>query len=100
MNKAENLKDIEFYGHSNLCLTLLQKWKAKSNNPELKDFTDSFLQVLFYSNRLQQDRFIHNKILNEYSTDKVRAIVRARNSEAETDKLKIEIKKLKSLTNL
>lgn len=100
MNKAENLKDLEFYNSTELCISLLQKWKLESSHKDLKDFTHAFLQILFYSNNLQQDRYIHNKILEEYSSDKLRAIQRARKCESENEKLKLKVKKLKSLTNL
>lgn len=100
MTKAENLKDIEYYSHTELCISLLQKWSKKSKNPELKTFTDSFLQVLFYATRLQQDRTINDSIIDEFRTDKIRAVLRARKSEEQNQKLLKEIKKLKNLTNL
>tara|TARA_R110001632_G_scaffold96482_1_gene202849 strand:- start:45 stop:347 length:303 start_codon:yes stop_codon:yes gene_type:complete len=100
MDKAQNLKDLEYSTNTELCIELLTKWKKKSNNPELNDFTNAFLNVIFYSTSLQQDRFINNKIVDEYRQDKIRAVIRARKSESITDDLKAEIKKLKSLTNL
>ena len=100
MEKAEVLKDIEYYNNTELCISLLQKWKAKSKNPELKDFTYFFLQVLFYGTCLQQDRFIHNKIVSEFRNDKIRAVERARKADAKVLELEDQVKKLKKIINL
>lgn len=99
-DKAEVLKDIEYNNHTTICLEILNKWKKDSKNKELQDFILSFLETVFYTNTLQRDRFIFNKIVEEYRSDKLRAIERARRSEAEVNKLEEQIEKLKKLINL
>jgi hypothetical protein len=99
-DKAEVLKDIEYNNHTTICLEILNKWKKDSKNKELQDFILSFLETVFYTNTLQRDRFIFNKIVEEYRSDKLRAIERARKSEAEVNKLEEQIEKLKKLINL
>ena len=49
---------------------------------------------------MQRDRFIHNKIVEEYRNDKLRAVQRARKADSKVDKLEKEISKLKQLINL
>jgi len=99
-DKAEVLKDIEYNNHTTICLEILNKWKKDSKNKELQDFILSFLETVFYTNTLQRDRFIFNKIVEEYRSDKNRAIERARKSEAKVKKLEEQIEKLKKLINL
>ena len=99
-DKAEVLKDIEYNNHTTICLELLNKWKKDSKNKELQEFILSFLETVFYTNTLQRDRFIFNKIVEEYRSDKNRAIERARKSEAKVEKLEEQIEKLKKLINL
>lgn len=99
-DKAEVLKDIEYNSHTTICLEILNKWKKESSNKDLRLFIKSFLETIFYTNTLQTDRFIHNKIKEEYRADKLRAVERARKADSKVDKLKEEIKKLKMITNL
>jgi len=99
-DKAEVLKDIEYNSHTSICLELLNKWKKDSSNLELQEFIKSFLETIFYTNTLQRDRFIHNKIVEEYRSDKLRAVERARKADSKVDKLEKEISKLKQLINL
>lgn len=99
-DKAEVLKDIEYNSHTSICLELLNKWKKDSSNLELQEFIKSFLETIFYTNTLQRDRFIHNKIIEEYRSDKLRAVERARKADSKVDKLEKEISKLKQLINL
>ncbi len=99
-DKTEVLKDIEYNSHTSICLELLNKWKKDSSNLELQEFIKSFLETIFYTNTLQRDRFIHNKIVEEYRSDKLRAVERARKADSKVDKLEKEISKLKQLINL
>ncbi len=98
--KAEVLKDIEYNNHTTICLEILNKWKKDSKNKELQDFILSFLETVFYTNTLQRDKFIHNKIIEEYRSDKLRAIERARRADKEVEKLEKELTKLRKLINL
>ena len=99
--KVENLIDLEYYGAVNICNEYLKKWRdAKPENLELQSFVKSYLDVIFYVNRLDMERYGYEKSYSEFRADKLRAIERARKMEIENDKLKKEINKLKNLTNL
>ena len=99
-DKAEVLKDIEYNTHTSVCLETLNKWKKDSSNKELRLFIKSFLETIFYTNTLQRDRFIHNKIIEEYRSDKIRAVERARKADLKVENLQKEISKLRKLINL
>ena len=96
-DKAEVLKDIEYNTHTSVCLETLNKWKKDSSNKEIRLFIKSFLETIFYTNTLQRDRFIHNKMIEEFRSDKLRAIERAQKAEAKTENLQKEISKLRKL---
>jgi len=99
-DKTEVLKDIEYNSHTTICLETLNKWKKESSNKDLRLFIKSFLETIFYTNTLQRDRFIHNKMIEEFRSDKLRAIERAQKAEAKTENLQKEISKLRKLINL
>mgnify|MGYP003660773336 FL=1 len=99
--KVSNLIDLEYYGNVNLCNELLKRWRdAKPDNEDLKLFAKNYLDIIFYVNRLDMERYGYEKSFSEFRADKLRAIERARKMEIENDKLKKEINKLKNLTNL
>ena len=86
--------------HILLCNGLLKKWReAKPDSQELKDFTDNFIELYFYINHLEMEKYGVDKALSEYHSDKLRAVERARKSEEQNEKLRKQINKLKTLTN-
>lgn len=99
-DKAEVLKDIEYNTHTSVCLETLNKWKKDSSNKDLRLFIKSFLETIFYTNTLQRDRFIHNKMIEEFRSDKLRAVERARKADLKVENLQKEISKLRKLINL
>ena len=47
----------------------------------LKEFRDAILQIELYVNELQNDRHLLMLSIDEYRSDKIRAVERARRSE-------------------
>ena len=57
-------------------------WRDKDpNNEKLKEFRDAILQIELYVNELQNDRHLLMLSIDEYRSDKIRAVERARRSE-------------------
>ena len=102
MNKKINtLKDLEYFGAFTYCAEMVLKWeKMKPDNPEIKEFARSIAVVFFYVNEIQNDRLMYDKAMSEMRSDKNRAILRSRKSEAQITELQNEIKKLKSIINI
>lgn len=91
MTKAENLQDLEYLGHIQLCLELAIKWrKMKPDNPEIKALSGALTQIVFYNTRLKQDLATHKLIVSEYRYDKNKA-------ELELQELKEKYNKMKEL---
>lgn len=99
--KIQNLKDLEYYNAFDYISTTVLRWcKAKPDNEELKQMSKCCAEVFFYATTLQQERRLLEMSISQYREDKNRAVLRARKSEEEVEKLQQELNKLKKLTNL
>ena len=57
MTKAENLQDLEYLGHIQLCLELAIKWKKmKPDNPEIKALSGALMEIAFYNTRYDKNK--------------------------------------------
>ncbi len=80
--KLDNLKDLQFLVNSEIVNKQLLIWRDKDpNNEKLKEFRDAILQIELYVNELQNDRHLLMLSIDEYRSDKIRAVERARRSE-------------------
>lgn len=89
MTKVENLQDLEYLGHIQLCLELAIKWKKmKPDNPEIKALSGALMEIAFYNNRLKQDLATYKLIASEYRNDKNKAILELRELQEKYNKMK------------
>jgi hypothetical protein len=80
--KLDNLKDLQFLVNSEIVNKQLLIWRDKEpDNKKLKEFRDAILQIELYVNELQNDRHLLMLSIDEYRSDKIRAVERARRSE-------------------
>ena len=80
--KLDNLKDLQFLVNSEIVNKQLLTWRDKDpDNEKLKEFRDAILQIELYVNELQNDRHLLMLSIDEYRSDKIRAVERARRSE-------------------
>lgn len=83
-NKAENLKEMEYYANFNLVGELLILLKRQ--NPEDTRYinaVEAMTEIGFYVNNLIMNQRYHDKAISEYRADKIRAVERARRAENE-----------------
>ena len=100
-NKIENLRDLEFYGAYEYCVTICQKWlEQKPNNPELQELAKQLANVFFYTTYMQQQRNLYEKTFSEFRADKLRAVERARKTDKKCEELQTQLDKLQKLTQL
>jgi hypothetical protein len=99
-SKIENLKDLEYYSNYETLANILLAWSNKKKNKELDEAIRCLTQVAFYVNNLQTDRWTYTKCYNEFRSDKLRAVERARRSDNLAEKLLAENDKLKKIVNL
>ena len=96
--KINNLKEIEYYSDFNLVGEyIIKSKKAKPDNEPLQKMYFSWQQVALYVNNLICNERLFEQSLEEYRSEKLRAIIRARKAEEKIEDLESEINKYKSL---
>jgi seryl-tRNA synthetase len=95
MEKIKLLKEIEFSNNFELVSTKLLEWKKRKPTPELNKLIKAVTDWYVYTFELQTNEGFRNKIIEEYRGDKLRAIERARKSEAKVEDLEKELNKYK-----
>jgi len=84
--KLDNLKDLQYLVNSELVNNQLSKWRAtQPDNENLKKLTEAILNIELYVNELQNDRHLLMLSIDEYRSDKIRAVERARKAESKED---------------
>jgi hypothetical protein len=80
--KIQNLKEMEYYGNFNLVGEILLALKKKyPDNEKLKEAVEAMTQIGFFVTEMMQNQYMYDKSLEEYRSDKLRAIERARRAE-------------------
>ena len=95
--KIDLLKDMEYIVDIDMLTTLVLNQIKKKETTTLTEMSKSIARIFFYVNSLQVDRRMYDKAMNQYREDKNRAVLRARKSDLELEKLRKEIKTLKNL---
>ena len=95
MRKVENLKSIEFSNNFSLISQTLLKWKKAKSLPLLDDLIKAVTSWFIYTHELETNKYYYEKIIEEYRSDKNRAVSRARISEEKLEKIKKELDKYK-----
>jgi len=87
--KMQNLKEMEYIANFNLVGEVLLRLKEKyPNNETLKEAISAMTQIGFFVTEMMQNQYFYNKSLEDYRSDKLRAIERARRVEKELEQLK------------
>ena len=95
MRKVENLKSLEFSNNFSLISQTLLKWKSAKSLPLLDDLIKAVTSWFIYTQELETNKYYYEKIIEEYRSDKNRAVSRARLSEEKLEKVKKELDKYK-----
>lgn len=87
--KIQNLKELEYYGNFNLVGEILLKLKKKyPDNKKISEAVDAMGHIGIFVTEMMQNQYFYNKSLEDYRSDKLRAIERARRVEKELEQLK------------
>jgi len=87
--KLDNLKDMQYLANSEVINNILLNWqKEHPTNDKLETLINAVLQVHFYVQELQNDRHLLMLSIDEYKSDKLRAIERARRVEQKLEQQK------------
>lgn len=87
--KIQNLKELEYYGNFNLVGEILLKLKKKyPENERIKEAVEAMGQVGVFVTELMSNSYFYDKSLEDYRSQKIRAIERARKAEQELEEIK------------
>tara|TARA_X000001382_G_C3166627_1_gene178097 strand:- start:501 stop:836 length:336 start_codon:yes stop_codon:yes gene_type:complete len=101
IKKFEAIEDLKL--QSNLLFLQQQviEWcKKKPDNENLNKVRDSIIQITFITNKFGLERQSFADTVDDYRSQKLRAIERARKADKKIDSLLKEIKKLKTKNEL
>lgn len=87
--KFDALEDIDLNTHLLILQEVTAKWyKAKPKNKDLQLLKEAVLKVSLIANKMMYEKSLYHLAVNEYRSDKLRAVERARKAE-ETLKQKL-----------
>ena len=98
--KFENLDDLNLTTNLLIIQELTKKWIEKSNNEELQKLRSAIIQVSLLTNKLQLDRENYHITINEYRSEKLRMVERARRAEEKLQKVEEEVAQYKKKIQL
>jgi hypothetical protein len=84
--KLDNLKDMQYLTNAEIANNILLEYQKKNpTNEKLETLINAVVQIHFYVTELQNDRHLLMLSIDEYRTDKLRAIERARKAESKLE---------------
>tara|TARA_B100001094_G_C18150969_1_gene783666 strand:+ start:1589 stop:1921 length:333 start_codon:yes stop_codon:yes gene_type:complete len=84
--KLDNLKDMQYLTNAEIANNILLEYQKKNpTNEKLETLINAVVQIHFYVTELQNDRHLLMLSIDEYRTDKLRAIERARTAESKLE---------------
>ena len=84
--KLDNLKDMQYLTNAEIVNNILLEYQKKNpTNEKLETLINAVVQIHFYVTELQNDRHLLMLSIDEYRTDKLRAIDRARKAESKLE---------------
>jgi len=91
-----NLAKLQAQADQDYILTVLKEWTDKSEDDKLQELTMSQVRLFTYINTLELEGYSYNKIIGDFRLECNRAILRARNAEADRDALDAKVKDLEN----
>ena len=94
-----DLNQLQSVTDSDTMLNLLKLWTEKSNNPDLKVFTDCVLRQTFYVNSLEMQLQTVDRLIDEARLEVHTERLRANHAEESMVALQEEVDRLKTSLN-
>ena len=91
MRKIQNLKSLQFSTDFTTVSSRLLEWNKRKPIPELKEMMLAVQRWFFYTHELETSEWYWEKSLEEYRSDKLRAIERAKRAEKELEEVRKEL---------
>jgi len=97
MNKTDLIKSIDFMANFQLVADTVKDWKKKKPLPILDKISNALSSMYIHTVTLESNEWYYNKTIEEYRSDKLRAVERARKAEAKVIELEKELTKYKEV---
>ena len=99
--KFEAIEDLKLQSNLLLLQQQILKWsKQKPENETLNKLRDAIIEITFITTKFGLERLSFADTVDDYRSQKLRAIERARKADKKIDSLLKEIKKLKTKNEL
>lgn len=99
--KFDNLDDVKLTSSLLLLQSQVKEWcDAKPNNEKLQEVRDAIVDVTLITNKLQLDRGNYHIALDQYRTESLRMVRRARDAEEKITALEQELNRYKKKEEL
>lgn len=99
--KFDNLDDLKLTSSLLLIQRQVKEWcDAKPNNEKLQVLRDAIIDATLITNKLQLDRRSYHIALDQYRTESLRMVRRARDAEDKVTALERELEKYKKKVEL
>lgn len=95
MRKIQNLKSLQFSNDFEIIASRVLEWKRRKPIPELDQLIDAINSWYFYTHELETNEWYRERIIEEFRSDKLRAIERARKAEEKLAEVEKELQKYK-----
>jgi phage terminase large subunit-like protein len=93
--KIHNLKHLKYLANFDIIANTFLDWQEKKPNDTVEKLMGSLIDINYYITEIYKNELYYNESLNEYRSDKLRAIERAQKAEKKVEELEQEILKLK-----
>ena len=93
--KIHNLKHLKYLANFDIIANTFLDWQEKKPNDTVEKLMGSLIDINYYITEIYKNELYYNESLNEYRSDKLRAIDRAQKAEKKVEELEQEILKLK-----
>lgn len=95
MRKIQNLKSIQFSNDFAIISSQLLEWNKKKPIPAITKMIEAVNSWFFYTHELESTQWHWEKSIEQYRSDKLRAVQRARRAEERLQKVEQELNKYK-----
>ena len=91
-----DLQGLRYAAAMDSAITIVKGWVDKTDNKEAKEVLTSLTDIFIYNSGLELERRTFDSLIDEYKSERNRAIMRARRAEEKLEPLQKENTKLKN----
>lgn len=99
MNKIEDIKELNYSKNIDLLLSLVSDQQKKSPSETLDSMAQSLMEIFFYVNNLQSNRWAFEEQIKQYKDHSISSMKRIKQLESEIERLKSNVDFLKDLSD-